>query len=88
MFDLLLISAENRHKMIHTLCRALEKFDCVSLKFQAQFWRNEADKYVHQIQTNIQLNRMIQTELQELKNIQESAHYLYVHALRNKTYIT
>lgn len=88
MFDLLLISAENRHKMIHTLCRAFEKFDCVSLKFQAQFWRNESDKYFDQIKTNIQYNRMIQGQLQELKSIQESAHYLYVHALRNKTYIT
>ena len=88
MFDLLLISAKTRHKMVHTLCRALENFDCVSLKFQAQFWRNEADKYFGQIKTNIQLNRMIQGQLQELKSIQESAHYLYVHALRNKTYIT
>lgn len=83
MVDYFLISASNRHRMIHTLCKAIEKFDILSLKCQATYWRNEADKYLEEIKNNIQFNMMVQSQLDELKHIQESAHFLYVQTLKN-----
>jgi len=83
MAHFLILSAENRHKSVHTLCRALEKFDKVSLKLQAKYWRDEADKCLTQIKNGIQNDRFILAPFEELVCIQESAQYLYVHSLRN-----